>query len=386
MLFEYNSSPAIGAAAINIDDHASNLLHHLSMRRKGASRRPIVFVSHSLGGLVVKQALVLAMLNPSYKRILKSTTLLAFFGTPHRGGNFANVGNTAASIVRKLIGNPRNDLVKGLKKHLDMATKRCEEFRHLSDRFTILSFWETHPYGRLGLIVDKESATMGLPQEVQLAVNGDHSSICKFASAHDIDCEVVLATIASNIVDALMIQEASRSVRRYMPPAMRRLFVRRLKVPKTVQKATATSFETKTTMAERLKVEELVHQNESEIRPRLSDVSRMSRLSLAPSRHSLIKDSRSARNSSETLRAVPHVVDKGHQVEERPVRQPSRGSIPLVEKSEKQQGKVSCEGVNKISDKGVCTSEPAEGQLETKWASGWISQIFSMDNRTASAH
>lgn len=34
MLFEYNASPAMGAAAIKLDDHAKNLLHWLDIRRK----------------------------------------------------------------------------------------------------------------------------------------------------------------------------------------------------------------------------------------------------------------------------------------------------------------------------------------------------------------
>ena len=34
MLFEYNSSPAIGTAALKLDDHAASLLQWLAIRRK----------------------------------------------------------------------------------------------------------------------------------------------------------------------------------------------------------------------------------------------------------------------------------------------------------------------------------------------------------------
>lgn len=54
MLFAYNSSPARGASATNLDDHARSLLLHLRNKRQDAPHRPLVFISHSLGGLVVK--------------------------------------------------------------------------------------------------------------------------------------------------------------------------------------------------------------------------------------------------------------------------------------------------------------------------------------------
>jgi hypothetical protein len=47
MLFAYNSSPAIGAAAIRLDDHAKGLLQWLWLKRKAsrpASEIPHVFV------------------------------------------------------------------------------------------------------------------------------------------------------------------------------------------------------------------------------------------------------------------------------------------------------------------------------------------------------
>lgn len=75
MLYSYNSSPAIAAAALNLDEHANGLLQSLYLMRKVGllsnqftttqflpltpqqddPHRPLVFVCHSLGGLVVKQ-------------------------------------------------------------------------------------------------------------------------------------------------------------------------------------------------------------------------------------------------------------------------------------------------------------------------------------------
>jgi len=57
--FGYDSSVAHLARATSqnsIFGHAENLLSSLKNERRGdAGRRPIIFVGHSLGGLVIKQ-------------------------------------------------------------------------------------------------------------------------------------------------------------------------------------------------------------------------------------------------------------------------------------------------------------------------------------------
>jgi hypothetical protein len=55
---------------------------------------------YSLGGIVVKRALVEAKLDDTYKAIRDATYGIAFFGTPHQEGNFANLRDIVAYIVR----------------------------------------------------------------------------------------------------------------------------------------------------------------------------------------------------------------------------------------------------------------------------------------------
>jgi hypothetical protein len=58
MSFGYNSDTALSNAVTDIDDVASMLLFRLNLSRKHEDerKRPIVFISHSLGGIVVKKA------------------------------------------------------------------------------------------------------------------------------------------------------------------------------------------------------------------------------------------------------------------------------------------------------------------------------------------
>ncbi|KAK4988131.1 hypothetical protein LTR50_004153 [Elasticomyces elasticus] len=209
MLYEYNSSPAVGAAAFTLDDHAKKLLLLLNLKRKkDAAQRPLVFICHSLGGLLIKEALVEATLDTSYREVLEATKLLVFFGTPHQGGNLTTVGDYAAKIYRSVARNPRNDIVESLRATSEIATKRYEQFRHQLENFRVISCYEGLPYSKLtGLIVDKRSATLNLPgsREKQIGINADHSAMCKFASAQQADCELVMGVIEEQL-EIVMVQ------------------------------------------------------------------------------------------------------------------------------------------------------------------------------------
>ncbi|EXA48836.1 hypothetical protein FOVG_05494 [Fusarium oxysporum f. sp. pisi HDV247] len=213
MLFEYNSSPAIGATAINLSGHANNLLQWLKLKRKNDPQRPLVFICHSLGGLIVKEALVAATLDVTYKSTVEAACLLVFFATPHQGGNYASLGDIVAKIVRMGMSKPRNDLLDALKTNSDQAMQRFEQARHLFERCLVVNFYEGDSYGKIGLIVDKKSATLNLPgtREKQIAMHADHSTICKFDSPDTLVCELVLGTIADEVERALAMSRSATS-------------------------------------------------------------------------------------------------------------------------------------------------------------------------------
>ncbi|OTB19701.1 hypothetical protein K445DRAFT_52537 [Daldinia sp. EC12] len=192
MLFSYNSSPAISASALKLDDHAKNLLQCLEVER---------------------QALIEANQDIIYRPILEATRLLVFFATPHRGGNYANIGDVVAKIVKFGSGNRRNNkLLDELKRNSDSATKRFAQSRHIYERCLIVNFFEGESYGKLGIIVNQNSATLGLPgsREKQVPVAANHSSICKFDSIDNANCKLVLGTIVRQIGLALDIEPRNK--------------------------------------------------------------------------------------------------------------------------------------------------------------------------------
>ncbi|KAJ4300830.1 hypothetical protein N0V90_002918 [Kalmusia sp. IMI 367209] len=184
LLFGYNSNVTNDNNAMNTWDHAVNLLNRLDTKRTQDLHRPIVFIAHSLGGLVVKKALVEARLNQPYDAIREATYGIAFFATPHLGGNYAALGKILSDIVNVVLGNSMNELVKDLQRSSLFLGRLNEDFRHQLEDHYFVNFFETKSYKGIGAIVDRDSAKLNLPgsREALIPVDADHNDICKFAT------------------------------------------------------------------------------------------------------------------------------------------------------------------------------------------------------------
>ncbi|KAF0319160.1 nacht and ankyrin domain protein [Colletotrichum asianum] len=112
LTYGYDFKVTKGFAAANQNNlfaHARDLLY--ALQRKKPQRRPVIFVAHSLGGLLVKEVTLLIILNPVLRRshysdetelrdIIMSTKGVMFLGTPHRGSQeLAKLGETVRSIA-----------------------------------------------------------------------------------------------------------------------------------------------------------------------------------------------------------------------------------------------------------------------------------------------
>lgn len=113
---------------------------------------PIIFVAHSLGGLVVKQALLNARDDITFEPVKQCTYGLVFFGTPHRGGRGAAFGMLAAKIA-KFVSADRadNDLLECLKSNSLFTQEASDRFSHQLENYKVISFFETKPM-KLGIL------------------------------------------------------------------------------------------------------------------------------------------------------------------------------------------------------------------------------------------
>ncbi len=156
LLYGYNPSAVFGASATGIDGAAENLLNYLRLERRQDQKRPIVWVSHSLGGLVVKKAIINAYISGHYYASIHDATRgVVFFGTPHRGGRHATLGDHMAKICRVMSGGVRNNIMEALRTDSMFAGDINKDFARRAKALglRVLNFIENLPYARhVGLV------------------------------------------------------------------------------------------------------------------------------------------------------------------------------------------------------------------------------------------
>lgn len=178
----------LGRPGMAITLRAGNLARQIINR--GIGKRPLIFITHSMGGLVVK-ALVCDHPHPENAELIQSIRGIIFCGTPHRGSDFAE----AAGVLGRYFGIFR------IQKHVEEMRRNKDALDTLNDRFRswhqgspigIQTYVETNgifrrkflwgfiPFGilHLGLVVSRASANTGVgPAPVD--VDADHLDLVK---------------------------------------------------------------------------------------------------------------------------------------------------------------------------------------------------------------
>lgn len=176
-----------------LKDHARNLLNALTADRASinSSTRALIFVAHSLGGLVCKKALLLSQYNGQahLRSIYKCTKAIIFMGTPHEGSWMARW----ATIPAKYLG-----IIKSTNtKLLDILDRDNEMLKEIQDEFYTLigsprtngrnikvtCFYEELGLPVVGAVVPMESAT--LKGYHPISIHANHRDMVKFASSND---------------------------------------------------------------------------------------------------------------------------------------------------------------------------------------------------------
>ncbi|KAI0880981.1 uncharacterized protein GGS22DRAFT_173908 [Annulohypoxylon maeteangense] len=175
--------------------HSQSLLSALASVRKDCSDRPLIFVGHSLGGIVIKSALIFSSQdkNPDLLALSLSTTGILFLGTPHNETmsslDQSKWPRTLASIVELTkVGNP--SLVKHLEKQSLSLQSRLQPFKALSDNISIVSYYEEIPNSMSSIVVPKPSTRLLYGDKVDI-IHASHRNMCKFSSRDNPDYKKV---------------------------------------------------------------------------------------------------------------------------------------------------------------------------------------------------
>lgn len=145
---------------LNVDTYGQSLVEDLYNHPTIKNRAtPLIFVAHSMGGLVLKKACIILQTDPRYLDIRPRLHSFYFLGTPHRGSELADI---LGNILFLSVGN--KSYVQALRPHSDLIASLHDQFRHHYDGIQIHTFYETKPVVSMGfrsIVVDKESATLG---------------------------------------------------------------------------------------------------------------------------------------------------------------------------------------------------------------------------------
>ena len=168
---------------------------------------PIILIGHSMGGLVIKRAYILAQQDPLHDSLFARFHTSVFIATPHRGAGSAKYLNTLLQLTFS------SRLYIADLEHTSATIQSInEDFRHVSTRINVWSLYETQKL-KVGvvstLIVDPDSATLGWREERQIPMNADHRSICKFEDAQDPNYIVIRNALSSIVHDAVSQGEIS---------------------------------------------------------------------------------------------------------------------------------------------------------------------------------
>ncbi|KAI0406220.1 hypothetical protein F4802DRAFT_559828 [Xylaria palmicola] len=197
MTFGYNSNfwPGSGKSKMSILDFAKDLLYDMKYAVDETStpksenlhmgERPIIFIVHSMGGLIVKEAYMQGQNDPAYAEIIKAVSSIVFLSTPHRGTNLAETLNRILRV--SFISNPMQYIAE-LSAGSQTLQKLNEQFRHIAPRLQVVSFYETRPTAMVKtqvMVLEKDSSVLGYPGEVSKPLDADHHDVCKFDSPGD---------------------------------------------------------------------------------------------------------------------------------------------------------------------------------------------------------
>lgn len=175
-------------SAMHLPDQGVATLNALCVEPK-LNGSPLVLVGHSMGGLVIKEAIVHASTHDDIrlKRILEDLVAVIFIATPHQGSDLASLATTMKFLLKTnpQVGNMGNNDVH--LKNLNGQFRSVCQTRVLS----VSALSEMHPifvgtrifgcnlFGKNVMVVDRNSSDPGISGVTPIPCPYNHFTIAK---------------------------------------------------------------------------------------------------------------------------------------------------------------------------------------------------------------
>ncbi|KXX75895.1 Inversin [Madurella mycetomatis] len=191
----------------NVYDHAWDFLCSLEALRRDPKerRRPVLFVPHSLGGIVVKEALRRSrgcgQTKPHLHTIFEATVGALFFGTPHGGADPRGFFHHVLSVSAQALGVQVNkQIVNTLMPDAEHLTELKNEFSAMCHerKWQVYSFQEEYGVSALfqKKVVDDQSSCLNDPMvETKQHISSNHMDMCRFSGLQDPEYSKVAAAM-----------------------------------------------------------------------------------------------------------------------------------------------------------------------------------------------
>ncbi|KAF1355298.1 hypothetical protein BDV97DRAFT_277421, partial [Delphinella strobiligena] len=168
--------------------YGRQFLMELTAERKSSPTRRLILIAHSLGGLVVEEALLgsLEANQPRFRHLAASTIGVVYLGTPHRESDLA----TWTTVIARLLGrltNVNETVLKSLRPQSEVLYIMEERFQKALhgklDHVEICCFYEAKPWSGSTYIVEEQSATF--PGYTKCSIDANHIGMAKFSGPGD---------------------------------------------------------------------------------------------------------------------------------------------------------------------------------------------------------
>ncbi|KAF8512028.1 hypothetical protein BU17DRAFT_54284 [Hysterangium stoloniferum] len=183
--------------------HAQNFISQLALLWDSSTTttRPIIFLAHSLGGIILKFALIHAnQCDKSHllhhKQIIRSTIAILFFGTPHQG-TAALSASEMLCVALPVNENSPHTLLRELASNSKVLEIQLSQYNAISAHFNTKFLYEVYPTPlrdcKFSFIVPKSSAIVpGAWDAESIGLNKNHMDMIQFYSAEDGDFDTVV--------------------------------------------------------------------------------------------------------------------------------------------------------------------------------------------------